>query len=98
MTLEQKRKLLVDYMVEVTRNYDLSTEKFMSKLPLIIRKVFGHLTDEEYDEFSEWVSKNISREQYDEYLDYIGAMGLDVELGIVPNDTVYERVKGAFWK
>lgn len=98
MTLEQKRKLLVDYIVEVVRNYECSTEEFIRRLPLIHRRVFSKLTDDEYDEYDDWFGKNVSREQYDEYLNYIDDMGLDVELGIVSNEVIYKRVKEKFWK
>ena len=93
MTTEQKQKLLVDYMVEVTRNLDLDEGEFVLRLPHIVAKAFGHLTDEEYSEWQTWFCDNVSKERYDKYLTAIKSMGLDVELGLVSKETIYHRLK-----
>ena len=93
MTTEQKQKLLVDYMVEVTRNLDLDEKKFVLQLPHIVAKVFGHLPDEEYSEWQTWFHDNVSKERYDRYLTAIDDMGLGVELGLVSQETIYQRLK-----
>lgn len=93
MTTEQKQKLLVDYMVEVVRHYDLPEKQFALQLPHIVANVFGHLTDEEYGEWQTWFCDNVPRERYNKYLNAIDAMGLDVELGLVSQETIYHRLK-----
>ena len=89
MTVEQKQKLLVDYMVEVVRYYDLKTEEFIMKLPLIHKRVFSKLTDEEYKEYREWFGENVPRDLYDRYIDHIANTDLDA-----PRETIYEYMRG----
>lgn len=93
MTEEKKKRLLVDYMVEVVRHYDLPEEQFVGKLPYIIQRVFGRLTEDESAEWSAWFDDNIPRQSYDKCIEHIRYMGLDIEFGLVSNETIYQRLR-----
>lgn len=89
MTLEQKQKLLVDYMVEVVRYYDLPDEQFVSVLPYIIQRVFSHLTEDERTEWNTWFDNNVPRPVYDKCIAYISDM-YSTELS---NETILQRLR-----
>ena len=95
MTVEQKQKLLVDYMVEVVRHYDLPEEQFTNVLPHIIQRVFSRLTEDERAEWNTWFGNNVPRHVYDKCIAYISDMGFDVELGLVSNETILQRLRKA---
>lgn len=89
MTEEKKKRLLVDYMVEVVRHYDLPEEQFVMVLPYIIQRVFSRLTEAEREEWNTWFDNSVPRHVYDKCITYIS----DMDSTELSNETILQRLR-----